>query len=269
MGRYDRIEVFDGYSYRKPQEIQVWDGYRYVSLGNDQSYNTQHIYAHTGGGSYPRVTLQREDYVIPGEVYSYGTLKLMPKSNAGWNPHSNTAPAHLFECDIMKTTNGAVNILNSNNGARWKCALIITWNENGTISFYTRSMYHRSGNNPVTITTSNAVGANQWAHLKISAPKGVNSSAWQVTIEFNGVVTKGTTYNTWTVANADNVMGDPNLRWRGTANIMLGRYQGSDDTSRPAQWVLNMSSNPVYASVGSIQQSMTVTNTSTTGTRWI
>lgn len=268
MGRYDNLRVYDGSSWRQPTQVQYWNGSRYVTMGTNTGSEKNHLYVYNGS-SQRRVTLERQDYTIPGEVYSYGTFKLTPKSNAGWNPHENHTQAHLFECDIMKTTNGAVNVFTSKNNNYQTCNFIITWRADGKLECTWTSWYHSSSKDPTVLVTDNAVGANQWVHLKISNPTGKVASAWKTTVTWNGVSKTVTNYNTWTVLNADNTVGDPNLRWKGTLTAKLARYQGSDDTSRPASWTVNMTSNPVKATAGTIEQSMTVANTSTTGTRWI
>lgn len=264
MGRYDRIRVWNGSSWRQPSMINVWNGSRYVTLGANDSYNTQHIYANAGGGNYRRATLYRHDYSIPGESYSYGTMSLSPGSNCGWNPHSATSADHYFECTIRKTTNGAVTIFDSGNSAG-TCRLRIVWEADGRISMYTRSVYYSSGNKPTTTYTSNAVGANQWATLKIYAAKSTSNSGYNYTITWNGVKTNGTSYNTWAISGASNTVGSSGLEWSGWLDVQLARYDAG--VTRVSTWAVNMKTG--QAGVGSISRNMSVTNTSSTGTEWI
>lgn len=263
MGRYDRIQVYDGSAWRKPSEIQVYNGTRYVSLGSDSSYNTEHIYANNGGDNYPRATLYRHDYTIPGESYSYGTFSL-GDDQLCWNPYKSGD--HYIKCTIKKTTNGAVNILTSKT-SNDSSHLIVTWEADGRIKVSIKSEYGKSpGTN--NLYSSNAVGANQWVTLEIIAYKSSTDGYGKLTIKFNGTSVQRDYNHTFSRNGMSNNWGDSNLQFRGTLQVQLAHYTTTKAVT--SKWVVNMTSNPIKATEGKITKNNTkITNTSTTGTEWL
>lgn len=261
MGRYDKIRVYYNNQWQQPKVIQVYNGSKFISMGNNESYNKQHMYVYTNSSTRKRATLEREDYSIAGESYSYGDLQLLPLSNAGWNPRGSNAADHIISGCIRKTTNGAVTVFDSGNSTG-TCRLKITWNADGTLSLYLNSAYYSGA--ATTTTTSNAVGANQWVYFQVFAAKG----SYNYTITWNGVNTTGKSYNTWAISNATNKIGSDNLQWKDTLTVQLGRYvYQNGDVTYSSRWVVNM--NTRVATVGSITNNLKITNTSSTGTRWV
>lgn len=252
MGRYDRVRVYLNGGWHQPSRMYTYLNGQWVDYGGNNDYHRN--YMNVWNGSWRRCLLFREDYTVPGETYSYGTSRLSPTNYTGWDPYNSASGEHFFRATVYKEVNEERLIFHSisNNGS---CYFKIFWQADGRIRCEWKSAY--SSHNTTTITTDNGVGAGQWVYLDIQCNKG----SYRVNINWNGQTKSQNMYSTWTVTNCNNLLGDNNIRFRGSLTAQLGYYSGGK--SRPYYFSCNMDNG-----TGSLT-GIAVANTSYVATRWV
>ena len=78
--------------------------------------------------------------------------------------------------------------------------------------------------NEDVLTTSNAVGANQWVHIKVQQTAGSTI----MTIDFNGVrSTNNSVTRTFQITTATNKVGDTGVQFKDTLIVQGNHYPSS------------------------------------------
>lgn len=224
MGRYDKIRVYDGSTWKQPTQIRIYQNGTWIDLGANDSAITKSLSVRKGN-NFVRATLNKSTEVIQGETYTYGKDFVLTegirycyeKSLGDW----------IFKATIKKTDNGSKNVyyLGSTNSY-----IYITWNANGTV---TVTNYYKDYSNPYTITTTNAVTAGAWVDLEVKSAKGSANA----TITFNGVKTTGPLYGIWYNVSVKYKIGDDGLYFKGNMTL-----KGRDYNKGYCSKVINMSS---------------------------
>ena len=121
MGRYDKVRVHDGSSWKQPTTAYVYNGSSWVSLDNNTSYSTNSIYTYDGS-AWKRATLNRSDYTTyNGAVDNFsnytgtskalsiksGNLTVSTRRHNPWDPGGFYWETYLF--GMMNSTTGGDN----------------------------------------------------------------------------------------------------------------------------------------------------------------
>lgn len=255
MGRYDRIRVYNGSGWQQPSRIRVFSNNAWQDLGENDSAITKSLNV-LSGGAWRRATLNRETYTIPGESYAQGSFSLTPANGYCYCSNSNNSvnTTWYFRCTMRKTDNGEKQVFWTGNSA-WSCYLQIVWLADGRVRVSIKSAY---GSGSVqSITTSNAVGANQWVYLDVTCNKGV----YKMTVNFNGVTTSGNMWETWQITNASNVVGSAGMQFKDGLACQGTKYSNGSST----MWA---DMNTASGNVGNVA-GVSHVNTSSTGVRWV
>lgn len=231
MGRYDKIKVYDGTTWRKPNRVYVHDGTKWVDFGTDDSSNKQTIFVNNSNSNV-RVTLDKKVTTIVTDKYVQGEFNIYPSSGYCYNPIQNPKYDWIFECDIYKESNVDASVFwcGTPNGNR---NIKITWTSDG----YIKVEQYNYATTPTRaeFKSSNQVYAGNWVHLRIGSDQ--NGKNYFV-IDFNGVKKE---YNRYTniffaVTNATTIIGSSQIRFR---NAM--RVRGSDYYGNVNYWEYDMS----------------------------
>ena len=240
MGRYDKIKVYNGTEWKQPTRIRVYQNNGWLDLGTYDSSNTNTLSV-CKDNTFVRATLNKRITEVPGISYviggKSGTFSLLDASDFGYNPNgtyldSNKKEQSLgdwyFRATIRKTSDTSMTIFRSENS---KSYLKIVWNANGTITITTKSSWGTGEEQ--SVTTTNAVKANQWVYLDITT----KHNSTKTKIVFNGVTTEGSLYERWSVTNATNTVGQTGLQFKDTFTIRAQTY-----SKGPVVRTINMSS---------------------------
>lgn len=209
MGRYDKIKVYNGSGWVKPNRIRVYANNAWQDLGTDDSANTRALNVHNGS-ALVRATLNRTLVTLAGESYLGGDgFRMLPKNGYCYCPNTRdyVNTTWFFRATIRKTDAGQKQVFWTGN-ASGSCYLFIDWLADGRIKVRIKSYY--GSQNEQSVTTTNAVGANQWVYLDVTCNKGV----FKMSVNFNGVVTTGYMYETWKISNADNWVGSTGVHFK-------------------------------------------------------
>lgn len=231
MGRYDKIQVYDGSNWRQPTQIRVYNNGIWESFGEADSSNTKTLSVRKDN-NFVRATLNKTVTEIPGSYYTTGVFALTKTDSKGRllrYCHEKSKGDWYFRATIRRTSDTEKNIYtlaNSSNSTYVK----IKWNANGTITATNYSHYEGTA---YSVTTTNAVGSNQWVTLDITAPKGGS----KVTIKFNGVSTTGNFYGTWYNNSVSYTIGATGLHFKNNMSL-----QGMDYNNGLIATTINMSS---------------------------
>ena len=202
MGRYDKIKVYNGTDWVKPSRIRIYSNQAWQDFGEDLSANTKALSVRFED-VFHRVTLNRTEVTTGSEAYAGGDgFRLLPANGFCYCPNSSVSSntTWLFRATIKKTADGNINVFWIGNSDS-SCVLHIVWLNDGRIQVTCKSKYSSPGTQ--TITTSNSVGKNTWVYLNVTCNKG----STQMSVNFNGVTTSGSMWQTWLQNSANNTVG--------------------------------------------------------------
>lgn len=251
MGRYDKIRVYHDGQWKQPTQCRVYYNNAWQDLGTNDSYNTRSLYT-LKNGNYVRATLNRQDYSVVTDRWAQGSFSLLPASGFCFCPKSSNAGNYnwYFRATIRKTSDTDQQIFRcgaSNSYIR------ILWKADGHIqvtSSYNGTAY--------SMTTSNAVGANNTVYLNVYANKG----SYTTYVEFNGVTTSGNLSASFRINNATNQVGDSAMQFRN--NLSAAGVNGSGST-----YSVSFDTSYASGSDGSQYSGVNHQESSSTGTNWV
>lgn len=229
MGRYDKISVYNGSTWKQPTQIRVYQNGAWVTLGTNDSDNTKSLSVHKNN-SFVRATLNKTITTVPGNYYTVGNSFALKKTDSQGRLirycHEKSLGDWYFRATIRKTSDTEMNVYTL---ASTNTYVKIKWNANGTI---TATNYSHYEGQEYSVTTTNAVGANQWVYLNVTAPKDGS----KVTITFNGVSTTGKFYGTWYNNSVAYSIGATGLHFKDSMSL-----QGRDYNNGLVSISINMS----------------------------
>lgn len=220
MGRFDKIRVYNGSSWQQPSRIRVFSNNAWQDLGSNDSTNTRPLYVRYNN-AWARATLNKTTVTVPGESYAAGDgFRLLPANGFCYCSNSNNSVnvSWFFRATIRKTWDGDNQIFWTGNSSG-TCAHQIIWLNDGRIQVRTKSQY--GSGNWTTITTSNAVGKNQWVYLNVTCNKDVGT----MSIYFNGVTTSGQNWQTFQINAADNWVGGSGIEFKDGLECQGSKWQ--------------------------------------------
>lgn len=221
MGRYDKIQVYNGTDWVKPSRIRVYSNQAWQDFGEDLSANTRALSVRHED-VFHRVTLNRTEVVTETESYAGGDgFRFLPANGFCFCPNSTayTNTTWLFRATIKKTADGDQNVFWTGNPDS-SCSLHIVWLNDGRIQVTCRSVYGDLGTQ--TIITSNAVGKGAWVYLNVT----INKGSYQMSVNFNGVTTSGSMWQTWLIYNADNKVGGTGVVFKDGMEVQGSTHSG-------------------------------------------
>lgn len=223
MGRYDKIRVHDGTGWRQPSRIRVFANNAWQDLGENLSNNTRPLYVHNGS-VLVRATLNKTLVNVAGESYLGGDgFSVTPATGycyCPWATGGEKCSTWFFRATIRKAEAGTKRVLyvgDSRAGGVEYNKFEVLWLEDGRIQITNFCNY---GPGTQVVTTSNAVGENQWVYLDITTIKGSR----YVTINFNGVTTTALLHKTFKISNAHNWIGAQGLHFKDTVAIQGAQW---------------------------------------------
>ena len=213
MGRYDKIKVYNGTEFVKPNRIRVFDGEVWQDLGTDDSSFTKSLRVQHEG-TFKRATLNKQINTIEGDKYRDGEFTAQPYNGYCFCPISTKAGKYSFslELNIKRGSAGAKNIFKSYGIYMTGNYIYITLNANNTITVSTSCTFDNAGNainysRGDSKTTVNKVQEGVWNFVKVWADKGTKN----VKVQIGDKVESFTGLNyTWLVYS-DNRVGDSGL----------------------------------------------------------
>lgn len=217
MGRYDKIKVYDGSKFTRPNRIQVYNGSTFIDLGtNDSAIKTSlNVY---NGSNMVRATLNKKVIQESQGTYAKGQFKFLPDNGFCVNANTGSSP-FLFKGTIYKERDGDLRLFYSGN-SQVTSFIEIYWNNNGTIRVSVRSAY---GSGTVySIISSNSVGKGRWVNLEVR--QNVGSS--KLGIIFDGVYTENNQYTGFLISNAFNLVSSDGVRFKDNLTITGAKYKG-------------------------------------------
>lgn len=208
MGRYDRIKVFDGSSFRKPNRIKVFNGSVWKDLGIDTNTTDNGRIKVYNGSSIVEATKHYVTHstTVYGDYYTNGEFAIAnashycfcpnAKNNGSWQSYNKEWD---FSCTAKK--DGDSNQLLLYIGSSSESTKIkITWLADGRLQVETRF------NNGTTyyLTSDNAVHASQgWVSIRVHQARNSNTmEMW-----FDGNYKTGTMYGAFSIGNATGKAG--------------------------------------------------------------
>lgn len=253
MGRYDKIRVYHNGQWKQPTYCRVYSGGQWKDLGDNTSYNTASMYV-LKNGSYTRATLNRQDYSYVTDRWLEGEFNLLPAYGYNYCPKSSggTAVSWYFRATIRKPDNGAYRLFYSGTG-NTNGYIQLWWQNDGTIKV--TACYRGTVK---TLTSSNAVGANQDVYLNAYA----NAGSYTFYINFNGVTTSGTVGASYLYGGTTNTIGSAGLQFRGTVSV--GGCNGSGNA-----YSSNFDASYASGTDGSNYANATHRESSSSGTNWV
>lgn len=264
MGRYDnRFKVYDGGVFKNVWQLRVWNGNSWVDFGNNDSSNTRPLYVRNHSGGTSRVTRNREVYTIPGEVYGEGQFQLLPAGYFQFYNYSSgpRGTDFNFNGEFRKVWDGDLDLYYSYYTKDSNHAYIrITWMNNGRIRIMTKY-----GSYSNTVYSNNAVGKNQWVHIKVYS--SVSDANNRIHILFNGSYTTNL-YALCSIMNSNsvnNLVLSGGIHFKNTLTITGSNYAQGYATTQTTRAITP------YGSGGSGGQwtAFTKVDTSSTGVRWV
>lgn len=213
MGRYDKIKVYNGTEFVKPNRIRVFDGEVWQDLGVDNSNFTKSIRVQHEG-TFKRITLNKQINTIEGDKYRDGEFTAQPYNGYCFCPISTKAGKYSFslELNIKRGTSGSKNIFKSWGIYMSSNYIYITLNSDNTITVSTSCTFDNNGNlidyaRGNTKTTTNKIQDGVWNYVRVWADKGTKN----VKVQIGDKVESFTGLNyTWLVYS-DNRVGDSGL----------------------------------------------------------
>lgn len=226
MGRYDKIKVYDGSSWRTPSRIRAYYNGSWLDFGSNTDTNARRILRVRKSSG--MVTCTKHAVVNPPVSTNYrirGSFTLNPTAGYCFRPKKSE---WYFRGYIRKISSGAKNIFYHGTGSpsnKGGTYISIVWNENGTITVSGR---YNSGD-VRSATTDNAVGLNTTVYLSVSAPS-IKSGYATVTISFNGETKTFINYSEFSVSNTSNQVGDSGVEFYNTLAVKGWAYSGSSNS---------------------------------------
>ena len=219
MGRYDKIQVHDGVSFKRPKRIRVYSDNAWQDLGDELSDNLRSFLVHNGS-NFVRATLNKTIINVVGDSYAAGDgFQVLPLNGYCYCPTSSSGVGHswFFRCAIRKEADTFQGVLYVGNPEQ-TCYIKVDWLANGCIQVTCDSIYASGG--PQIITTTNSVGKGIWVNLNIYVWKG----SYNMVVEWNGTVTQGSMWQTFVIANAYNWIGTVGLKFKYPLEIQGTQY---------------------------------------------
>lgn len=218
MGRYDKIKVYDGSSWRTPSRIRANYGGSWLDFGSNTDTSARRILRVRKSSG--MVTCTKHAVVSPSTTSDYhivGSFKVLPDNGFCFQSQKSE---FLFECTARKTSSGNKRLFFSGTGTGNSDSYIkVTWLENGKIE-----VVGRHNGSTSTITSSNAVTAlNTDAYIKVSAPKNADNYV-NITVNLNGTTVSGINYRRFNYQSVYNNVGDSGIEFRNTVRVI--GYQG-------------------------------------------
>lgn len=221
MGRYDKIKVYNGTEFVKPNRIRVFDGEVWQDLGTDDSNFTKSLRVRHED-TLKRITLNKQINTIEGDKYRDGEFEAKPYNGYCFCPVSTNAGAYTFSLElyIKRNTAGAKNIFKSYGIYMSGNYIKITLNADNTITVATSCTFDSNSNESTargnSKTTTNKIQEGAWNYVKILAEKGTRNV--KVTIGNNTESFTGLTYS-WLVYSTNRV-GDSGLYIKDTGFLL-------------------------------------------------
>ena len=240
MGRYDKIKVYDGTNFVRPNRIQVFDGTNWQDLGTNDSSNTKSLNVRYNN-AFVRATLNKRIVHVAQGSYAGGPFKFLPDNGfcICANASSVSNSDFIFEGTIFREFNEQKRLFYSGNSSG-SAKIEIWWLQDGRIRVYTTYNGYSS-----QIDSSNSVAVGQWVWLSVWQPMGSNT----LQISFNGVVTTGNQYQNFVISNAYNTIGDWGVRFKGNLHIKGRQYSGGSADKTVNMSVVSGSDGINYANV--------------------
>ena len=186
MGRYDKIKVYNGTEFVKPNRIRVFDGEVWQDLGTDDSDFKKSMYVRHDNQN-KRITLNKTITEIAGDKYRDGEFTAVPYNGYCFCPISTKAGAYSFSLElyIKRGTSGSKNIFKSYGIYMPGNYIYITLNDNNTITVSTGCTFDSNGNlinysHGNTKTTTNKIQDGVWNFVKVWADKGTRNVKVQI-----------------------------------------------------------------------------------------
>ena len=207
MGRYDKIKVYNGTEFVKPNRIRVFDGEVWQDLGTDNSDFTKSLRVQHEG-AFKRSTLNKQINTIEGDRYRDGEFIAVPSNGYCFCPVSTNAGAYTFSLElyIKRGSAGSKNIFKSYGIYMPGNYIYITLNANNTITVATSCTFDSNSNESAahgsSKTTTNKIQDGVWNYVKILAEKGTRNV--KVYIGDKLETFTGLTYS-WLVYNTNRV----------------------------------------------------------------
>lgn len=251
MGRYDKIKVYNNGSFVQPNRIRVYNN-GWQDLGTNDSDSTKTLKVRNGN-SFSRATLNKKTTTTVTDRWATGNFKILPAN--GYNSWPENGQPFKFSIDsIEKTTNSSqVRIFHfwTNNSGSY---INIVWDTDG----YIRAHFSYNGSDRVT-TSAVAYGAN--TRISFSLETYNNNGVARCGMTVNGNWSGGNAVSSISYYNADNLVGDDNLKLRGTLKV------SGYDSSGGAHSV-NINMNTASGSNGSTYQNVNHHESTTTTITW-
>lgn len=227
MGRYDKIKVYNGTEFVQPSRIRVHDGTAWQDLGTNDS-DIQIPLNVYDGTDFVRATLNKTSVTVPGDSYAAGNgFSVLPKAGFCFCPNSGslTNATWYFKATIRKTSDTALNIFNiSITSGTYKGGYIkAIWNANGTV---TVSGMLKSGSTVFSVTTTNAVRANNWTKLEVTCSKGSSN----LNVKFNDVTTKKAFNFNFQSSYVTNTIGATGMQFKEQLQMQGSKYTNATTT---------------------------------------
>lgn len=232
MGRYDRIKVYDGAQWRKPNYIKVYNGSQWKNLGADDDPTDNGRIKVYNGSSMIEAT---KHYVSTSQThysdwYTYGQFTIANANNYCYCPNASSTSLNRtwdFSCTVRKNsdTDKLLLYIGSNSEST---KIKVIWLADGRIKVETR---YNSGTQR-NMYSSNSVGV--WGgFVSLRIYQGKNSNTMHII--FNGQETTQAMYGAFTISNAGGKAGSDGVNFmynfylEGGANSGYGYGTLNDD----------------------------------------
>lgn len=247
MGRYDKIKVFNGSTWKKPNKIQVYNGTSWISLGtDDDKTNTKSIQVHNGTKLQVatkkwktwQTTKDGDTYTVGAYHLSDGNLQYCPNSSI-----SRLNTNFQFKCTMKKDSNVDQQVYKTAAGGGAGTYLTITWLADGRIKVAGRY----SSGTEYTLYSNHYVYAGSWVSLDVYQNAGSNT----MHIVINSQETTGNMFGAFAVTNGWNIAGDSVLHFKGVVDAKGGNSNGGN-----TEYHVNV----IYSTASLYTEKITVTN---------
>ena len=218
MSRYDRIKVFHNNQWKTPNDIKVYNGTTWVSLGGNEEHT------HTGkelkvkkDNNWVRVTNDwiNDTTTVVDYVQSNGSINILDAKQYCYCPSAPGSDAWLnkkwrFHVHVKKDSNSNYTLLSIRNNSGYGengTHIKVVWQSDGKI--YVEAKYTASGT-LYSIISNHAVNANTWLDLDIVQDKDSD----YMHIYMNGQETSRAMYGAFAVSNVDGVLGSDGVHFK-------------------------------------------------------
>ena len=210
MGRYDRIKIFDGNSFRKPNRIKVFNGSVWKDLGSDSDQADNGRIKVYNGSSFIEAT---KHWVVDTTVhysdwYTYGEFGIASANNYCYCPNASSTSLNRtwdFSCTVRKNSNSDKLLLYIGSSSE-STKIKVIWLADGRIKVETRYNNGTQRN----MYSNNYVGAeNGFVALRVYQARNNNT----MHIIFNGQETTQAMYGAFTISNASGKAGSDGVNF--------------------------------------------------------